>query len=72
MTNIELLKAVRRKPRGPTIALKKCGYPESPSKLGIVRALDSRFRWNDGSDAAFCHTREGGYPENITQLGLCR
>jgi hypothetical protein len=46
------------------------GYAEYPSELGIFRALDTRLRGYDGRAARLCHTREGGYPESITQLGL--
>jgi hypothetical protein len=41
----------------------KIGYPESPSEVEMVRALDTRLRGQDGRVLTFCHTREGGYPE---------
>ncbi len=43
-----------------------------PSEQEIARALDIRLRGYDGEAATFCHTREGGYPEFKTQLGLSR
>jgi hypothetical protein len=47
-------------------------YAESPSEQEIVSALDTRLRGYDGRAVTFCHTREGGYPEFKTQLGLSR
>jgi hypothetical protein len=36
----------------------------------IARSPVSHFRGDEGRDAIFCLTREGGYPESITQLGI--
>jgi hypothetical protein len=59
-------------PLGRVINIILSGYPESPSDLEFVRILDTRLRGNDGRAVTLCHTREGGYSESITQLGLCR
>ena len=49
--------------RRVNMQIHQSGYPESPSELEIITALDSRLRGNDGRMAALRHTRESGYPE---------
>jgi hypothetical protein len=66
----EYLTTIARKDKNTKKKLS--GYPESPSDMKFVRILDSRLRGNDGRAVTLRHTREGGYPESITQLGLCR